>query len=467
MDLKYLKLSDSGGNAKYRRRVPEALQAEFGVKAVEWSLGTKDPLKIVQAYAKAHERFETKMSQLGGASRDQVEWDIALRAAVSHGLVPPEAGSIGPVDFEGETNKFNAFIDAILTEADKLSHMQMNASYANKPPPSAFELLNKAQLLGIKRPPVLLHTAVEGYLKDREGRSTYRNLSKQAWLAVRGLETAIGRENPPVHEITVEQAYTYRNSLADKGNKIGTIERRITSIKAILNHFVKRFSVMDWSNPFNGIEMPQDDGVAGEVKRQSLSLNDIRKSVPAIQRLNEDARDIWHLMMFSGAGPNELRGLLWSEVDLNHPTPHFEVRGNSKRRLKTGERNRRVPLVGSALTMMRRRSNDALSDSEGVFPRYVDRPDRNTVSAVLIKAMKAADIWVKESKVPYSLRHSMKIWLRRTTPTNIQLLILGHGHGEGRVASEYGDDDLLDRQARYMVEALQLAGVFEYPEFSE
>jgi integrase len=463
LELKHLKWPKGGGNAKYRRRVPNELQVIFGVAAVEWSLGTKDPMQVFKPYSEAHERFEAKAKRYEGVSKNQMDWDITHRAAVEHGLARPDATRIGPINPETAGGMFNAFTDAIRAEAKKLTHNQMNVPYANSPPDTPFELLTKGQLFGIERPPVRLHAVAKSYLKNREQRSSYRNLEKNAWLTIKGLEDSMGRTDPSLSDIQREQAYAYSESLLERGNKISTIERRITTIKAILNHGDKRFPIADWRNPFNGLELPQDDGTAGSAKRLSLTLDDIRQAAPIMQELNSDARDVWHLMMFTGAGPNEIRGLLWDEVVLDHETPHFKIKGNAKRRLKTGERVRSVPLVGSALVAVRTRRREVPEGATTVFPRYSDKPDSNTLSAVLIKAMKRAGVWEKELKVPYSLRHSIKDWLRRVAPTNINLLLMGHGHGEGRVAGGYGGDDLLDEQAKYLTKALQHGGVLSYP----
>ncbi|MEP1327109.1 hypothetical protein [Pseudophaeobacter sp.] len=268
-------------------------------------------------------------------------------------------------------------------------------------------------------------------------------------------------ENPSLEALSFDHAYAYRDSLRDKGNAISTIERRMNTVNAVLNHSKKRFRLTAWENPFDGIELPQDDGTAGEVKRASLSLEEIRLTIPHVKKMNSDAADIWLLMMFTGAGPNEIRGLLWSEVKLTESVPHFEIRANGTRRLKTGERPRRIPLVGAALHMMKSRMEALGEPTDAVFPRYASRPNSNTLSAVLIKMMKAAGIWEKGRKVPYSLRHTLKNYLRRVAPANFQLLLFGHGHGEGGSASGYGDDDLLDLQREYLEQALRLWRVTE------
>lgn len=466
MDLPHLKLAPTG-NAKYRRRVTSPqMQTLLGVKVVEWSLKTRDPLKIVEAWKVHHARFEALEAKANRTSADQIEWDAMLAAAVAHGLARPGDIKVGPVPFE-DGLRFRAFTDAALSEGEKLTPQQWTAPLANQPPATPHDLLLRAKIAGMERPPVPLSAVVAAYLKDREGRSSYDDLSKQTKLAVAGLVEAMGHPDPAITAIGREAAYAYRDSLTAKGNSQGTVKRRIGAIKAVLNHGERRFDLPEWRNPFNGIELPQGDDAAGEEKRSSLTLDDIRKVRDCHAGMNGDARAVWHLMMFTGVGPNEARGLQWDEVHLDHPTPHVEIKGNARRRLKKGERRRRIPLVGSAVTMMQARLAAAPEGSSDVFPRYAGQRTANTLSATLSKPMRAAGVWIKTIKVPYSLRHSVKDWLRRTAPTNFQLLIMGHGHGEGRAAGGYGGDDLLDKQAECLVEALKTAGVIGYPTLTE
>lgn len=465
MDLPHLKMANTG-NAKYRRRVTSApMRAMLGKSAVEWSLKTRDPAKIVEAWRAANERFEALEAAAHGNSAPQSEWDIVMAAATAHGLVGSDVAKIGPINAEEERGRFKAFTEAILSEAQKLTPQQRNAKFVNNPPPNAAVLLTRAKIKGIERPPVSLSEAVKQYLKDREGRASITDLEKQVNLVVAGLEVTMGRKNPPITGIDRDAAYAYRDSLFAKGNSIGTIRRRVTTIKAVLNAADRRFDLVDWRNPFNGIELPQDDSDAGEEKRHSLTLDDIRKIADHQSGMNDDARDIWHLMMFTGLSPDEARGLQWAEVFLDDKTPHFEVRPNARRRLKKGQRRRRMPLVGTALKMMQQRLFRSAYGSADVFPRYANQRNANSLSAVLVKPMKASGVWRKTVKVPYSLRHSMKDLLRRTCPMNMQLLLLGHGYGEGRVADGYGEDDLLDMQAEYLTKALHLGGLYNYPEF--
>jgi hypothetical protein len=264
MDLPHLKLGKTG-NAKYRRRVTSpAMQTMLGKMAVEWSLNTRDPVQIVDAWKKAHGKFEELEAQSEGKTTTQAEWELLLRAAVAHGLANPDAARIGPVDAENEQARFKAFTDAILTEAANLTPQQRNAKFANKPATNAALQMVKAQLHGVKRPPVKLSEAVRSYLKEREARTSYEDLEKQVGLVVSGLGNSMGQVDPALSSIDREAAHTYRDSLLAKGNSIGTVRRRITTIKAVLNAADKRFDLSDWRNPFNAMGLPEDDGMAGE-----------------------------------------------------------------------------------------------------------------------------------------------------------------------------------------------------------
>lgn len=276
---------------------------------------------------------------------------------------------IGPVDYQLEGGRFDAFTAAALAEADKLTLQQARAKFGEGKAATPSELLAKAQHFGVERPPIPLSEAVKAYLRDREGRSNYPDIEKQVGLVVAALGEVLGKADPTIAAVDRTAAYAFRDSLTVKGNSLSTVRRRITTIKAVLNHAERRFDLPNWRNPFNGIELPEDDGTTGEDKRYPLTLEDIRKVRPAIARSNDDLQGIWHLMMFTGLSPDEARGLQWGEVHLDDPTPHFEVKPNGRRRLKKSQRRRRVPLAGSALAMMRERQQKAAQGAMDVFPR--------------------------------------------------------------------------------------------------
>ncbi|WP_371156986.1 hypothetical protein [Jannaschia sp. 2305UL9-9] len=288
MELPHRKMAATG-NAKYRRRVTSAAMRDMiGKAAVEWSLGTRDPAKIVDAWKKADARFEALRQKAEGKTSEQARWDLLRDAAVAHGLAAPDATKIGPVDHLLESGRFDAFTAAALAEADKLTPQQARAKFAEGKAATRFELLAKAQLFGVERPPLPLSEVAKAYLRDRESRSGYHDIEKQVGMVVTALGEVMGKSDPAITSIDRTAAYAFRDKLAARGNSLGTIRRRITTIRAVLNHAENRFDLPNWRNPFNRIELPEDDGTAGEEKRLPLTLDEIRKVRPAMSRSNDD-----------------------------------------------------------------------------------------------------------------------------------------------------------------------------------
>ena len=188
------------------------MRVVLGKSAVEWSLKTSDPLKILDAWKAAHAKFEGMQTKAEGTATEQVEWDMLHSVAVAHGLARPEETKIGPVDSQLEGGRFDAFTKSALAEADKLSSHQNRALYVNKPPRTSFDMLVKAQLFGVERPPILLSAVVKEYLKDRERRSSYVDLEKQTNLVVSILEDAMNTKDPSITSIDRAAAYAFRTS---------------------------------------------------------------------------------------------------------------------------------------------------------------------------------------------------------------------------------------------------------------
>ena len=224
VDLPHLKPATATSNAKYRRRVPQNLRGIFRTQAVEWWLKTKDPMEVIEAWKVAHARFEAMAERGATVSSEQIKWEMAQKAAIEHGLASPRDTQVDPVDPEGEQRRFTEFTQAILAEADRESTQQMNAALSNGPAATPFDVLLEAKFKGIARPPVSLQDVAKEYLKDREARATYDDISKQVGLVIRGVEEAVDQKNPTLEGLTLDDAYLYRVALRDKGNFVGTIE---------------------------------------------------------------------------------------------------------------------------------------------------------------------------------------------------------------------------------------------------
>lgn len=116
-----------------------------------------------------------------------------------------------------------------------------------------------------------------------------------------------------------------------------------------------------------------------------------------------------------------------ADVELDGPTPHFRVRWNEDRRVKTRTSVRSVPLCGDAYKAAQE-AVKAAGNSSALFPRYGGPEGGNNASAALMKHIKAVSPNPKH--VAHSLRHNMADWLRLSeAPDRPSKLILGHSLG--------------------------------------
>jgi len=115
------------------------------------------------------------------------------------------------------------------------------------------------------------------------------------------------------------------------------------------------------------------------------------------------------LISDTGMRLSEVVGLKSEDIILDSQIPHILVRPNKKRRLKTKQSERIVPLVGMALWS----ATQALENQPTgyLFTRYnkTDQSNANSASAALNKWMKE---FVGEGIVIHSFRHSMRDRLR-------------------------------------------------------
>lgn len=154
--------------------------------------------------------------------------------------------------------------------------------------------------------------------------------------------------------------------------------------------------------------------------RHPLTSAEIRAHVlPALHRINPDARFVVHVLAQTGLRPSEACNLSASELRLDADIPHIDLtEGIAGRQLKTAQARRRVPLVGSALDMARA--------NPGGVGRYRDR--EASFSATVGKFLRAAMPGYSRVSA-YSFRHGFKDRLRDSgAAPEAQDYLMGHRH---------------------------------------
>jgi integrase len=345
-----------------------------------------------------------------------------------------------------------------VARADKMSPEEQAAPFSEAP--ADVLLMLKAMRDGVEKPELRLRDALAIYLDEKTDKFNFSDMLKQTTLAVGALEKIVGEKNPALIDITFDNAYAFRDHWIEaKGLTASTAQRRLNTIKAIFTFAIKRHQITGYHNPFAGVSVKGANANA-KAGRDALTMEEIRRCEPYVARCNQDVQDLWALLMFTGARPMEITTLEKQDVILDHPTPHIFIRENGLWRVKVDSSTRKVPLVGQALEIAERRLA-GLEGKPGDTPfiaRYSYAGGANAAGGLLTRAMKAAGVWVKKKKVPYSLRHSSKDWVRRVAGEYHADLIHGHSGG-GSISRNYGSDDMLDQLQEKLTEALVMAGV--------
>lgn len=137
----------------------------------------------------------------------------------------------------------------------------------------------------------------------------------------------------------------FRDYLFDKNLVSSSVKRVFSSIKSIVNLAIKEQG-LDINNPFNGVYMPDLNDVKD---RKPIHIDTIRTIQKSCKELDDDLR--WAIALISDTGIRlaEAIGLMRSDIFIDSNTPHIVIKNNSKRRLKTKQSERIVPLAGVSL----------------------------------------------------------------------------------------------------------------------
>ena len=213
-----------------------------------------------------------------------------------------------------------------------------------------------------------------------------------------------------------------------KGNKSGTIRRRIVSIGAVFNYAFAELD-LEKRNPFSRLIIRnegQDKLRRGVFNHDQLKLGyDKAISSGSVIKL------IFPLLGETGCRLAEMIGLRVEDIDFNNELIH--IRPNAARRLKTQHSTRILPLVGYALKAIEL----AMEKSDGVwlFPRYIK--DGHCFAT---HASNALNKWVKkdfDGLTAHSLRHAMRDRLRAVECPTEMIDQIG-GWADKSIGQSYG-----------------------------
>jgi integrase len=247
--------------------------------------------------------------------------------------------------------------------------------------------------------------------------------------AMRNFIARIG--NKPLHELIREDILRYRdwwiNRLQDEDVVSNTANKELVFVKTIISTVAENLNLnLNLSHIFKKLLIKRDDS-RKRLPFTSEYIVDTFLNPKNLKGLNDQARWVLYAFSETGAGLNELTGLLPEDIFLDEEIPYIHIRRRKGRSLKTKFRERKIPLVGFAM--------DAFKACPNGFTDYNDRPD--SLSGLLSKYLHEHKLLPSDQHTVYSLRHSFQDrLLAENSPDRVQADLMGHkfqrpSYGEG------------------------------------
>ncbi|MFS4580388.1 DUF6538 domain-containing protein [Phaeobacter sp. C3_T13_0] len=222
-----------------------------------------------------------------------------------------------------------------------------------------------------------------------------------------------------MEDVSQQEAQKLRDHLrtaVENGEIVAnTANRMIGSLQTMFKE-ICRDKKLWLPNPFNDMRL-KESKTKGRRKAIPPKMIDKILAPKALDRLNDEARDVLYICINTGCRPSEICGVLKHHMHLTANVPHFEL-VEEERELKTSASVRKVVLVGIALEAMKRRYK------AGGFPRYKGK--HSSMTALINKYLRNNDL-IDEGYTLYGLRHSFEDRLiSQNLADRISAELMGH-----------------------------------------
>jgi len=289
----------------------------------------------------------------------------------------------------------------------------------------------------------LAHPSNASGINMQEAKDHYLELKGQTkpklfhQIAIRNTQYVVNiLGNKDLSDYTTIDAGTFRDALLKRGLATSSVRRVFSSIKSIVNLAIKEQG-LNIVNPFLGVYIPDLEDTK---ERKPIPIEDIRKIQSKCRSSNDELRWIIAIISDTGMRLAEAVGLKAEDIILNSNTPHILLKPNEKRRLKTKQSERSIPLVGASLWGATQAFN--IQSKGYLFKRYnkSNQCNANSASAALNKWIKS---YTQTDIVMHSFRHSMRDRLRAIECPSDIIDSIG-GWSKGSVGENYGSGTLCD-----------------------
>ncbi|MFD1794587.1 tyrosine-type recombinase/integrase [Paracoccus aurantiacus] len=334
----------------------------------------------------------------------------------------------------------DASLEEVLTRLEAL--IRPDGSYA--------PLVEGIALLGGIEPPA---TKITEALREMMEFSAIDRLAKfsddqrKRWrqpreTAVADFVAVIG-EDRPILEITRADAQAFRKWLDGRITGPGKLTRNTANKKiGFLSDLFStwtEYHAIKAESPFAKLRFRDDQR---RTKRLPFSADWIRQRLlapGALDRMNEEARDVLLVMVNTGARPNEIIGAGLADFAVDAEIPYLDIRENENRAVKTETSPRQIPLVGVSLDAARR------IVARGGVARYVGKSD--SWSAAVGKYLRENGLRETPQHSAYCLRHSFEDRMTEAgVDDRIRAELMGHKYHR----PDYGRGGSMEKRAKVL-----------------
>ncbi|RED25781.1 phage integrase family protein [Rhodopseudomonas thermotolerans] len=385
--------------------------------------GDRTGRRAIRVATRLNAELEAYWHQLAGDRSDDAMrgYDEARRRARSLGFEYADGDQILTFPWEKRMER----IEALLTRGLETDRGARTALLGTQP-----------------RPSFMLSKLFEEY--ETATKIETQNFSPNQMRVWRGGRMRVVRElvdlvgDKPVTELTQDDGLDYSEWWRERVITGETNAKSANKSISMLNRMLKEMSIrrrLNLPEIFKGLRL------RGEVdnQRQPFETDFIQNKLlaeGALKGLNEEARHVIYLLADTGLRPSEAVNLQAHAIHLDAPIPYVEVLPDG-RVMKTEDSRRQIPLVGTALAVMKLRPSG--------FPNYRDKS--SSLSALVNKYLLAHGLRPSKLHSLYSLRHSFKDRLiAAEAPDSLIDSLMGHRTGKPK----YGKGPPLELKLKFM-----------------
>jgi integrase len=222
-----------------------------------------------------------------------------------------------------------------------------------------------------------------------------------------------------MEEVSARETTQYREHMRKQVETGAIVANTANRMFGSLQTMFKEISLdkkLTLQNPFVGLRLKE---VKTKGRRKAVPQELIKAILApgALDRINDEARDVIHICINTGCRPSEVCGVKMHHMHLQANVPHFELEEEG-RELKTSASVRKVVLVGVALEAMKRRH------AAGGFSRYEGK--HSSMTNLINKFLRNNGL-LPEPFTMYGFRHSFEDRLiSQKLPERLSAELMGH-----------------------------------------